>query len=172
LSPLAHIELGALFGYAPPILKASTLTTFGGELRVALGRGPIAGTFSIAYASRSKFELEGVHGDLSQLPASVGLRLGSDLGSWGLAADLGLLAVLQRARATDLAVSDTHTALDLGVRGGLLVESPVGTGFAPFVGAYFWLFPGPREISALPQGVLGNLPYLWIGGTAGVSLGL
>jgi hypothetical protein len=172
LSPLAHIELGALFGYAPSVARAPMLTTFGGELRVALGRGRIAGTLSIAYTARSKFELDGVHGDLSSLPATAGLRFGSDFGSWGVAADLGLLAVLQRVRATDLAIENQQTALDLGVRGGLMVERPVGSSFALFVGAHAWLFPGPRDISALPQGVLGNLPYLWIGGTAGVSLGL
>jgi hypothetical protein len=32
--------------------------------------------------------------------------------------------------------------------------------------------PAPRDLAALPQGALGNLPYLWIGGTLGVSLGL
>ncbi len=171
-SPLAHIELAAVFGYAPAIVRAPELTTFGGELRLALGRGALAGTLSIAYLSRAKFELDGVHGDLSQLPASAGLRVNSDLGSWSLAADLGVLAVLQRVRATDLAQSNTETALELGARGGLMFERPIGAGFAPFFGAFAWVVPAPRDLAALPQGALGNLPYLWIGGTLGVSLGL
>jgi hypothetical protein len=54
----------------------------------------------------------------------------------------------------------------------LMFERPVGARFAPFVGVFTWLVPGPRDITALPQGVLGNLPYLWVGGTVGVSLGL
>lgn len=172
LPPLAHIELGALFAYSPAILRAPELTTLGGELRVALGRGALAGTLSIAYSSRSSFVLEDVHGDLSQLPASAGLRLRSDLGSWEISGDLGLLAVLQRVRATGLFATNAQTALELGARAGVSFERPIGAHFAPFVGAFAWLVPGPRDISALPQGVLGNLPYLWVGGVAGVSLGL
>jgi hypothetical protein len=172
LAPLAHIEVAALFGYAPAIVSAPQLTTFGGELRVALGRGALAGTLSIAYLSHAKFELDGVHGELSQLPASAGLRANSEVGSWNLAADLGVLAVLQRIRATDLARSNTDTALELGARGGLMFEREIGSGFAPFFGAFAWFVPAPRDLSALPQGTLGNLPYLWIGGTLGVALGL
>lgn len=172
LPPLAHIELGALFAYAPAILSAPELTTFGAELRVALGRGPIAGTLSIGYSSRAKFELDRVQGEVSLLPASAGVRLRSDWGSWNVVAEIGVLALLQRVRATDLAESDTQTALELGARGGLLFERPLGSGFAPFVGAFVWLVPAPREIFALPQGVLGNLPYLWVGGAVGMSLGL
>jgi hypothetical protein len=172
LPPLAHIELGALFAYAPAILKAPDLSTFGGELRVALGRGAVAATLSVAYTARSKFELDGVRGDVSQLPASAGLRLHSELVSWDVAADLGVLAVLESVRATNLFVVKNESALELGGRAGVSFERPIGAHFAPFIGAYAWLVPGPRNISALPQGVLGNLPYLWIGGTVGVSLGL
>lgn len=172
LPPLAHIELGALFAYAPAILQVPDLTTLGGELRVALGRGVLAGTLSIAYTARSSFVLDEVRCNISQLPASAGLRVRSDLGSWQLMGDLGLLAVLQRVRATSLFVTNAQPALELGVRAGVSFERPIGAHFAPFVGAFAWVVPGPRDISALPQGVLGNLPYLWVGGAAGVSLGL
>ncbi|HTA92695.1 MAG TPA: hypothetical protein VK745_24120 [Polyangiaceae bacterium] len=172
LPPLAHIELGALFAYAPAILQAPALTTLGGELRVALGRGVLAGTLSIAYTTRASFVLDEVRGNISQLPASAGLRVRSELGSWQVMGDLGLLAVLQRVRATSLFVANAQTALELGVRAGVSFERPLGAHFAPFAGAFAWVVPGPRDISALPQGVLGNLPYLWVGAAAGVSLGL
>ena len=170
--PLAHIELGALFGYAPAIVGAPELSAFGGELRVALGRGALQSTLSVAYTSRAKFELRGVVGDLWQLPMSAGLRVTSDLGGLRMAGDLGLLAVVQRVRATGLASSRAASALELGVRGGLSFQAELGANIAPFFGAFVWVAPAPRDLSALPQGVFGNLPYLWLGGSAGVSFGL
>jgi hypothetical protein len=172
LAPLAHIELGALFSYAPAILGAPEFSAFGGELRVSLGRGSLASTLSVAYLSRAKFELRGVTGDLWQLPMSAGLRVTSDFGGLRMAGDLGLLAVVQRVRATDLASSRAASALELGARGGLTFQTELGAHVAPFFGAFVWLAPAPRDLSAEPLGVFGNLPYLWIGGSAGVSLGL
>jgi hypothetical protein len=172
MPPFAHVELAGLFAYAPGIVNAPQLTTFGGELRVALGRAAFAGTLSVGYLPRSRFELSGVSAELLQVPASAGVRLSSDLGSFRVAADVEILAVVQRLRATSLVVSESQHALELGARGGLMLERPIGTRFAPFVGVFTWLVPAPSDITAFPQGVLGNLPYLWMGGTIGVSLGL
>jgi hypothetical protein len=170
--PLARIELSALYAYAPAILDAPTLDTWGGELRVALGRGSFAGTLSIAYTRRSKFDLGGEQGDVARLPLSAGLRVRSELGAWALGGDLGLLAVPQRVRGTSLLVNHAHSALELGLRAGVFVARPLGAHVEPFVGAFAWISPGPRNIAALPQGDLGNVPYLWIGGAAGVALSL
>lgn len=172
LAPLAHLELSALYGYAPAILEAPSLHSFGAELRLALGRGALAGTLAVAYTSNAAFDLNGVQGELTRLPFSVGARLRSDFEPWSLAADLGLLVVAQRVRATNLLSEHTQSSADVGVRAGVQVARQFGPHFAPFVGAFIWLTPVPSEISALPQGVIGNLPYLWLGGAAGVSFGL
>ncbi len=172
LPPLAHVELSALLAYAPGILDAPELTSFGGELRVALGRGAWSGTLSVAYLSRAHFELQGVEGDVTRLPASVGVRFRAQLESWQLSADLGALAVSQRVRATNLYESRAHQTLELGVRAGLTVSPLTNRSFAPFLSAFSHVSPGPRELEALPRGVVGNLPYVWFGGAVGVSLGL
>jgi hypothetical protein len=172
LPPLAHFELSALFAYAPAILDAPSMHSFGGELRLALGRGALSGTLSVAYLERAEFDLAGVQGDLARLPFSVGARLRSDFASWSLAADLGFLLVPQRVRATNLLSADSRSSVELGVRAGVQLARKVAPRFAPFVGAFVWLSPAPSEISALPQGVTGNLPYVWLGGAAGVSFGL
>jgi hypothetical protein len=52
------------------------------------------------------------------------------------------------------------------------VSPPGSARFRPFVAAFAWISPSPRELRALPNGELGNLPYLWLGGALGVSLGL
>ena len=172
LRPLVQLEPSALFAYAPAILQAPSLHSLGGELRVAVGRGTLSGTLSVAYAQRARFDLNGVQGDVARLPSSVGVRLRSDFDSWSLAADLGLSLVAQRVRATNLLTEHAASSLDVGVRVGVQVARQVGPSFAPFFGAFVWLSPAPSEISALPQGVIGNLPYVWLGGAAGVSFGL
>ena len=169
--PLAHVELSGLVAYAPAILDAPDLTTFGAELRVALGRGALSGTLSVAYLGRAKFELDGVAGDVTRLPASIGLRLRSEFDSWQLAGDFGAGAALQRVRGTNLLESRAYNTLEFGLRAGLQISAG-NAGFQPFAGVFAWVSPGPRDISALPNGVVGNLPYLWLGGALGVSLGL
>jgi hypothetical protein len=169
---LVHLEVGVLGAYAPSILKAPSLESSGVELCVALGRGAIAGTLSVAYTTRAAFELDRVQGDITRVPMSAGLRLQSDFGSWSLASDLGLLAVSQRVHATNLLRAQARDSVDFGVRAGLSVAGRLSATVSPFAGAFAWLSPGPRDVAVLPQGVLGNLPYVWIGGVAGVSLGL
>jgi hypothetical protein len=170
--PALHVELSALYAVAPAIFKAPALTTFGVELRLVLGRGLLRSTLAAAYTSPSSFELDDVHGDLRRLPASAGLRLHSERNSWALDGDLGALAVLERVRPTNLAESRTLRAIELGARAGLSVTRSPNRRFAPFFSAFVWFVPGPGQLSVLPQGQFGNLPYLWIGAAAGVSFGL
>jgi hypothetical protein len=169
---LIHLELSGVGAYAPAILDAPELTTFGGELRVALGRDAWAGTLSVAYLGRAKFELDRVQGELDRLPASVGVRFTGDVDSLQLTGELGALAILQRLRATNLLASREQHALELGVRAGIQVSSASKASFRPFAGAFVWVSPGPREFVAYPNGLVGNLPYLWLGGAVGISLGL
>lgn len=172
LSPFVHLELSALFAYAPAILEAPSLHSFGGELRVALGRGVLSGTASVGYLPYAKFQLNDVQGELSRVPMSVGARVRGDFETWSLSADFGLLLVAQRVRATNLLTATPQHSANWGLRGGVQLARQFGPHFAPFVGAFVWFSPAPSELSALPQGVIGNLPYLWLGGAAGVSFGL
>lgn len=170
-APLAHIELSGLVAYAPAILDAPELKSLGGELRVALGRGAFSGTMSVAYLGRAKFQLAGVEGDVTRLPVSVGVRLSTDIEGVRLAGELGALAVSQRVRGTNLLDSRAHSTLELGLRAGFQISSSSAR-LRPFAGAFAWLSPGPRDLGALPYGDIGNLPYLWLGGAVGLSLGL
>lgn len=170
--PFVHLESSALVAYAPAILEAPSMHSFGGELRIALGRGALSGTLSVAYLPRTRFELNDVQAELSRIPLSVGARYRSDFESWSLSADFGLLLVAERVRANNLLTTTTESAANFGLRAGVQLARQFGPHFAPFVGAFVWFSPAPSEISALPQGVIGNLPYVWLGGAAGVSFGL
>jgi len=172
LPHLAHVELSALYAAAPAILDATSANSLGAELRIALGRAAIAGTISIAYLQRAKLELNGVQAEVERLPSSVGVRLHSNFEPWLLDADLGLLLVAQRIHARNLLTQQSHSTVDVGARLGVQVARQFGPHFAPFVGAFAWLSPAPRELSVLPQGVVGNLPYVWLGGAAGISFGM
>jgi hypothetical protein len=170
--PFVRLEPSALFAYAPAILEAPSMHSFGGELRLVLGRGAFSGTLSVGYLPRARFELNDVQGELSRVPSSLGARFLSDFGAWSLSADFGLLLVAERVRANNLLTVTTQTAANFGLRAGVQLARPFGPHFAPFVGAFVWFSPAPSEISVLPQGVIGNLPYFWLGGAAGVSFGL
>ena len=170
--PLARVELGALFAAAPAVWRAPALDSFGVELRVALGRGAWSGTLSVAYTTPAHFELDGVRGEITRLPASAGLRFRSELLGWSLATDLGLLVTAERVHATNLRVSRQRELVDFGVHAGMVLAPAGRARVAPFVSLFAGVSPGPRELSALPRGTLGNLPYVWLGGALGVSLGL
>jgi hypothetical protein len=170
--PVLQVELSGLFAAAPAIIDAPTLSTFGAEVRLALGRGVLRGTLAMAYTSRSAFELDGVRGDVTQLPASAGLRLHSRGRAWALDGDLGLLASWQRVHATDLVTWRAQRFVEFGARAGVSIARVLNPHFAPFIGAFVWFIPGPRALEALPRGTFGNLPYFWLGAAAGVSFGL
>lgn len=169
---MLHAELSGLFASAPAILDAPSMTTFGAELRLVVGNGALRGTLAAAYSTRSSFELVGVHGDVTRVPASAGLRWHMAKRNWALDGDLGLLVAFERVRSTGLVETRSSHIVELGARAGLSVQSVWSPYFAPFIGAFAGVTPGPRELSAAPRGEIGNLPYLWIGAAAGVSLGL
>ena len=50
-TPVARVELGATYSFAPAILRAPQLSSAAAELCVALGRGSLSGLLSFAYTS-------------------------------------------------------------------------------------------------------------------------
>ncbi|HEX2674896.1 MAG TPA: hypothetical protein VHM25_28665, partial [Polyangiaceae bacterium] len=138
LPPFVHLELSALVVYAPAILEAPGMHSFGGELRIALGRGALSGTLSVGYLPRASFELNGVHGELSRVPMSVGARYRGDFEAWSLSADFGLLLVAERVRANNLLTTTPESAANFGLRAGVQLARQFGPHFAPFLGAFAW----------------------------------
>jgi len=170
--PLTHLELSALYANAPAMLEAPNIHSFGAGLRVAIGRGALAGTLALGYLPNTQFELDGVHAELARVPLSIGARLRKDFDAWSFSGDLGLMLVAERVRATNLLTAQPQSSASFGLSAGAQLAHQFGRHFAPFLGVFVWFSPAPSELSALPQGALGNLPYLWLGGAAGVSFGL
>jgi hypothetical protein len=113
----------------------------------------------------------GVRLHQSRLPIDAGVRLNLAAGRGAAYADLGLSATLLFETALDLAAAaNRQTAVELGARGALGFR--LGTSRLAWFGAvHATLVPVPAEIYALPQGVAGHTPYVWIGASAGALVG-
>ena len=139
--------------------------------RLTLGRGRLAFVAGVIALLPVDTAIGGVRLHQWRLPIDAGVR--ANLTGHGFApyAELGLCAAVVSESAQDLVTGNSRTALELGARAAFGVR--VGASrFAPFAALHAELIPSPAEIYALPQGVAGHTPYLWIGASAGASMGL
>jgi hypothetical protein len=83
--------------------------------------------------------------------------------------ELGAAVALLRETGLDLATGDTRTSAELGVRVAAGVHLAGDSRIAPFLALHGELVPSPPAISALPRGVVGHTPLIWIGATAGAA---
>lgn len=83
--------------------------------------------------------------------------------------ELGVAVALLRESALDLATRDTRTSAELGVRAAAGVHLAGGSRIAPFFELHAEVVPSPPAISALPRGVVGHTPLVWIGAAAGAA---
>ena len=166
--PSLRIELGAAIdaGVGP----STTAVHAGGALRLAAGRGRLAFVAGVTPLLPADVSVGGVRLRQWRLPADVGARITSArVEAYG---ELGIAAALLSERALDLARVDSAATVELGVRAAAGYRFATASRFAPFVALQAVLVPLPPAIFALPQGVAGHTPLLWIGATAGVSMGV
>jgi hypothetical protein len=84
-------------------------------------------------------------------------------------AELGAAVALLRESGLGLANGDTRTSAELGVRVAAGVHLAGDSRIAPFLALHGELVPSPPAISALPRGVVGHTPLVWVGATAGAA---
>jgi hypothetical protein len=145
---------------------------WGGTLRLALGRGRIAAILGGAALWPAQTNIGGLRLWQWRLPADLGVRATLS-GAWvDLYADLGLAFALLSERALDLATSRSQTGMEFGGRVSLGARFARRSGITPFISLQTELFPDPPSVSALPQGVAGQTPRVWIGGCVGASWGI
>jgi hypothetical protein len=170
-----RIELGARGEISTPISDSARIASLGGSLGVALGAGNLRPTLAIGYVPRSDLSFTGnVAGraELERLDVAVGLRWLVSRAPVVTGLELGVLA--SRAEVTGLSTRrpSQDTAFSVGGRAGLLLCWSDERLLSPFLGAQLSLFPAAPELSQLPQGSVGHLPYVWLGLSAGLSLAL
>lgn len=83
--------------------------------------------------------------------------------------ELGAAVALLRETGLDLATSDTRTSAELGARIAAGVHLAGDSRIAPFLELHGELVPSPPAISALPRGVGGHTPLVWVGAAAGAA---
>ena len=167
---LVRIELGLAVDAG--VNTSTTALHGGGALRLAAGRGRLAFVAGVTPLLPTDVSVGGVLLRQWRLPADVGVRGRATSATVEAYGELGIAAALLSERALDLARADSGATVELGVRGAVGYRLATASRFAPFVALQAELVPFPPAILALPQGVAGHTPLLWIGATAGVSMGV
>ncbi len=166
--PTARLDLGAtaLAGIGPDDRTGQ----IGAELRWARGGrrfGPEAGLTALLPVDNS---VGGVRLRQWRLPVDAGVRAqiaGPRVERYG---ELGISVALLSERALDLASPKSQTALEIGLRIAVGLHATRGR-VGPFAALGAVLVPDPPAVFALPAGAVGHTPLLWVGATAGASLG-
>jgi len=143
-------------------------------LRIVSG----AGRWALALGATALAPVDTTIGGIAlhqwRIPADVSLRAqgATRLGEHRALepyAELGVAVALLRESALDLATRDTRTSAELGVRAAAGLHLTGGSRIAPFLELHGELVPSPPAISALPRGVVGHTPLVWVGATAGAA---
>ncbi|HZL20374.1 MAG TPA: hypothetical protein VFG23_21765 [Polyangia bacterium] len=167
--PAARLELAAAGQLG---IGSGDVSAMGGlALRAAFGRGRLALVAGTAALAPSDFTVSGVRLRQWRLPVDVGLR--AQLGGQRLQpfAELGLGLALLSERSLSLANPSGGTSLEIGARAGAGLRLATRGRLAPFIAIDGELVPSPPQVFALPRGVLGRTPLLWLGAAIGASLG-
>jgi hypothetical protein len=166
--PLARLDVA---GAVDAGFGSDRVTHGGAAVRLAVGRGRyafVAGALALLPAETT---VGGVRLRQWRLPVDAGVRASVSGLGFSPYAELGLCAAILSESAPDLAASSNRTALEIGARAA--VGARFGRSrFAPFAALHAELVPSPPSIFALPQGEVGHTPVLWVGATAGASVGL
>jgi len=167
---LVRIELGLAVDAG--VNTSTTALHAGAALRLAAGRGRLAFVAGVTPLLPADVSVGGVRLRQWRLPADVGVRGRATRATVEVYGELGIAAALLSERALDLARADSGSTVELGVRAAVGYRLATASRFAPFVALHAELVPFPPAILALPQGVAGHTPLVWIGATAGVSMGV
>ena len=166
--PVARLDLGvtAEVGFETGDRGAGV----GVELRCSGGRrsvGPQAGVTALLPVDNT---IGRIRVRQWRLPLDVGLRANASGPRLERYIELGVAAALLSERALDLVSPKSQTTIEVGLRLGMGIHAAHAR-VAPFAALSAELVPRPPAVFALPAGTVGHTPYLWIGATAGLSLG-
>jgi hypothetical protein len=170
LRPLVRLEVGPAL--VTGLGAEEGAAHWGGALRFALGRGLVVPVVGVAALWPADTSIGGVRLRQWRLPVDLGVRA-SLPGKWvDFYGELGFAFALVSERALALATARSETGMELGGRVGLGARLARRAGLTPFVSLQADLLPDPPRVFALPEGLAGRTPYVWMGACAGASWGI
>lgn len=170
-----RIEPYALAQASVPISDSARIAAWGGGLRAALGAGNLRFVLGGSYVPKTELRYTGRfpgRANLQRLDLAFGVRIALGHTPVDTSFDAGLL--LSRAALTGLDSRQParDSAVSLGANAGFQVCWSEQDRLTPFLGVYADMFPFAPELSQLPQGTVGHLPYVWVGVKGGLALAL
>jgi hypothetical protein len=165
-----RLELTALGDAAPAVLSSPEMATAGGELRVAIGGGPLVALVAVGLQPGTDFTAGTVRAREQRIPLDAGARL-HHARSWiDVGGEASLVAAIFRAEGLSPVVARQATRIDLGLRAGVTLRvGPRNARVAPIAGVHGLYFPRPYDLATIPGGVAGRTPTFRIGATAGLA---
>jgi hypothetical protein len=165
---LAHLDVGG--GVDAGIGSGGHVFQPGLALRLALGRGTWGFLVGIAGSLPVDTSIGGLPVRLWRVPADIGVRarLVGDMAT--LYGEGGLAVAWLSERGLALSSNENHGGVEVGAfaAAGLRLLPPARLG--PFIELRSEFFPSPPGILALPRGVVGHTPTVWLGATVGASI--
>jgi hypothetical protein len=166
------LALAGVLDVAPAVLDAPSIVSPGGELRVGLQKGRLAGELGFGIQPGAGFSLAGLNVRQRRVPVDVSVVFRQPLrGAIELGAAAGLAGAVFEVEGLDAPVRGEGTRIDLGARGAVEIRvAGASRRFAAFIGAHAIYFPRSYALATTPTGVVGHTPSLWIGGRLGAAL--
>jgi len=166
-----RLEASAAMDFAPAIADAPSIASPGVEFRLSAGRRTLGVTAGVGVQPSSSFSVAGLDAHQLRVPFDVGARARLGAGPVELGVELGAAAAVFHASGVNPATPAGGTRLDVGARAAVALRfARPTTRIAPVIGVHALYFPKPYEIETVPGGVLGHMPSLWLGATAGASM--
>lgn len=165
---LAHLDVGgggdAGIGPDGHVVQATAV------LRLTLGRGVWSFLFGVAGSIPADTSVGGLRVRQWRLPADIGVRARLVGGEVTLYGEAGVAVAWLSARALDLNANETHAGFEVGAFAGVGLRFLPSARLGPFVALRSEFVPSPPGILALPRGIVGHTPALWLGATAGAAI--
>ena len=165
----ARLELGARFDAG---LGPSPADLTGGiSFRASVGRGPLV----VSGGAGILFPRDVAIGDVPlrqwRAPFDLGLRARRNGRVLAPFVEGGVVIALISEGGKGLATVSTTHAFELGARAAIGFHGTWSSRFAPFATLHAEWIPSPSSVVALPRGVVGHTPRVWLGATAGLFWG-